>query len=48
MVDVSDVDCDLYDEVLIYGDLEKMAANIYTISYELICDVNSRVEKIYI
>lgn len=48
MVDVSDVACDLYDEVLIYGDLEKMAANIYTISYELICDVNSRVEKIYI
>ena len=48
MVDVSDVDCNLYDEALIYGDLEKMAANIYTISYELICDINCRVEKIYI
>ena len=28
MVDVSDVDCNLYDEALIYGDLEKMAANM--------------------
>lgn len=47
MVDISDVDCNLYDEVLIYGDLEKMATNIYTISYELICDINSRVERKY-
>lgn len=47
MVDVSDIDCALYDEVLVYGDLDKIAANIYTISYELICNINSRVEVIY-
>lgn len=48
MIDVSNVECSLYDEVLVYGDLDLIAKNIYTISYELICDINSRVKKIYI
>lgn len=48
MVDVSDIDCKLYDEVIVYGDLEKIAKNIDTISYELICAINSRVDIIYI
>ena len=47
MVDVSDIDCELYDEVLIYGDLEEIAGNIGTISYELICTLNARVPVYY-
>lgn len=47
MVDISDIECELYDEVLIYGDLEKIASNIDTISYELICSINKRVPIIY-
>lgn len=47
MVDVSEIDCKLYDEVIIYGDLEKIAKNIGTISYELICSINKRVDIIY-
>ena len=47
MVDVSDIDCKLYDEVLIYGDLEEIAKNIGTISYELICTLNARVPVYY-
>lgn len=47
MVDISDIDCDLYDEVLIYGDLEEIAKNIGTISYELICTLNARVPVYY-
>ena len=47
MVDVSDIDCKLYDEVLIYGDLEEIAKNIGTISYELICTLNARVPIYY-
>lgn len=47
MVDISDIDCDLYDEVLIYGDLEEIAKNIGTISYELICTLNVRVPVYY-
>ena len=47
MVDISDIDCKLYDEVLIYGDLEKIAKNIGTISYELICTLNARVPIYY-
>ena len=47
MIDVSDVDCKLYDEVLVYGDLNKIAMNIDTIPYELICSINKRVKIIY-
>ena len=48
MVDVSDIDCKVYDEVLIYGDLEEIAKNIGTISYELICTLNARVPAYYL
>ena len=47
MIDVSDIDCKLYDEVLVYGDLNKIAENINTIPYELICSINKRVNIIY-
>ena len=47
MVDVSDIDVNLLDEVIIYDDLEKYARNINTISYELICSINHRVPIIY-
>ena len=47
MIDVSDIDCKLYDEVLVYGDLNKIAKNINTIPYELICSINKRVNIIY-
>lgn len=47
MIDISDVDCKLYDEVIVYGDLEKIASNINSISYELICTINPRVDVIY-
>lgn len=47
MVDVSDIDCKLYDEAIIYGDLDKIASNIDTIPYELICAINHRVPKKY-
>ncbi|MDO4501224.1 MAG: alanine racemase [Erysipelotrichaceae bacterium] len=48
MIDVSDVKCRVSDEVTVYGDLEKIAANIDTISYELICSINARVPVEYI
>ena len=47
MVDVSDIDVNLLDEVIIYDDLEEYARNINTISYELICSINHRVPIIY-
>lgn len=47
MVDISNIDCNLYDEVIIYGDLDLIAKNIGTIPYELICNINSRVEVVY-
>ena len=47
MVDVSDIDVNLLDEVVIYDDLEEYARNINTISYELICSINHRVPIIY-
>ncbi|MBR3227304.1 MAG: alanine racemase [Erysipelotrichaceae bacterium] len=42
MIDVSDIECGIYDEVLLYGDLEEIARNTGTISYELICTLNAR------
>ena len=47
MVDVSDIDVNLLDEVIIYDNLEEYARNINTISYELICSINHRVPIIY-
>jgi len=48
MIDVSDVECKLYDEVIVYDDIEECAKNINTISYELICGIDSRVPIVYI
>jgi len=47
MIDVTDVDCKVGDEVTIYKDLEKCANNIGTISYELIFGLDYRVPIIY-
>ncbi len=47
MVDVSDIDCKLYDEAIVYGDINKIAKNLNTIPYELICNINNRVPVIY-
>ncbi|MBR2578255.1 MAG: alanine racemase, partial [Erysipelotrichaceae bacterium] len=47
MIDVTGIACKLYDEVTLYGDLEEIAANIGTISYELICTLNARVPVFY-
>lgn len=48
MLDVSDVDCKLYDEVIVYGDINKLAKNLNTIPYELICNINNRVDVKYL
>ena len=48
MIDVSGVSCKLYDEVIVYGDINKIAANLNTIPYELICNINNRVDVKYI
>lgn len=48
MADVTDHDVKIKDEVTIYNDLEAYAANIGTISYELICNINNRVPLLYL
>lgn len=48
MVDVSDVDCKMGDEVNCYIDFEECANNLGTISYELICAIDSRVKVNYL
>jgi len=47
MIDISNVKCSLYDEVEVYGDIEECAKNIDTISYELVCSIDSRVPIVY-
>lgn len=47
MVDVSDVDVKVDDEVIIYPDIYKEAAKINTIPYELMTSINLRVPRIY-
>lgn len=48
MIDACNVTCKLYDEVIVYGDINKIAANLNTIPYELICNINNRVDVKYI
>jgi alanine racemase len=50
MVDVTKIDCKEGDEVLIFGKnlpIEKMAANLDTIAYEVLTSISPRVKRIY-
>ena len=47
MVDVTGVDVNIDDEVIIYPDIYKEAAKIDTIPYELMTSINLRVPRIY-
>lgn len=53
MVDVTDIDCTLGDEVLIFGDDDKCSVDEIarinnTINYEVVCAVGERVPRIFI
>ena len=50
MLDVTDCEAAIGDEVTVFGaslPLEEKAAAIGTISYELMCGLNTRVPRIY-
>lgn len=48
MVDVSTLDVNIDDEVIIYPDIYKEAEKISTITYELMTSVSMRVPRVYI
>ena len=52
MIDVSEADVKLYDEVVIFGEggpsCDSVAQLCGTISYELCCSVTKRVGRVYI
>lgn len=53
MIDVTDIDCTLGDEVLIFGDDDKCSADEIarisnTINYEVVCAVGERVPRIFV
>ena len=53
MIDVTDIECAIGDEVLIFGSddacsAEKMAEANSTIGYEIVCAISSRVPRFYI
>lgn len=48
MVDVSNIDCNIGDEVVIYPDIYKEADKIGTIVYELMTSIKDRVHRVYI
>jgi alanine racemase len=51
MVDVSDIDVKIGDEVIIFGDglsADEFAFTCKTINYEIVCDVSMRVPRVYI
>ncbi|HPE95441.1 MAG TPA: alanine racemase [Bacillota bacterium] len=52
MADITGVDCHEGDRVVIFGTTgmgaDKMADTIGTISYEILCDVGKRVDRIYL
>ena len=51
MVDVTEVDCKINDEVVIYGNggmpIHDVAKNNNTIAYEIMCQIGQRVKRIY-
>lgn len=48
MVDVSNIDCEIEDEVVIYPDIYKEANKIGTIPYELMTSFDMRLTRVYI
>lgn len=54
MVDVTDIDCKMYDDVMLYDhgyketDIENIAQSLGTISYELLTQISARVKREYI
>ena len=51
MVDVSNIDCNEGDEVIVFGkgqSAEAFAATTGTISYELLCSISQRIKRVYI
>ena len=53
MIDVTDIDCALGDEVLVFGDDAKCSADEIarinnTINYEVVCAVGARVPRVFI
>lgn len=53
MIDVTDIDCALGDDVLVFGDVfpftvDELAKINETINYEIVCDVGERVPRAYI
>ena len=53
MIDVTDIDCSMGDEVILFGDAEgqlsadTVAEKCKTISYEIVCAVSKRVIRVY-
>ena len=52
IVDVSDIDVRIGDEVIVYGyegenKVDNMAKIVNTINYELVCAISKRVPRIY-
>lgn len=51
MVDVTDIDCDEGDEVIIFGKIntaEELSASIHSIPYELITAISQRIKRVVI
>lgn len=55
MVDVSDIDCNVNDEVVIVGtqkdahiSMEKLSNSAYSFNYELPCRIPARVNRVYV
>ena len=53
MLDVSEIECDVGDEVVIFGSDRRCSANAVaekneTINYEIICAVGERVPRAYV
>ena len=51
MADVSDIDCEVGDEAVIFGDgqsADRLAELAGTINYEILCSVRNRVSRRYI
>lgn len=48
MVDVSDIECEIEDEVIVYPDIYKEANKIGTIPYELMTSFDMRLTRVYI
>jgi alanine racemase len=50
MLNISDIDCKVGDEVIVFGDkpsLHEISAHIGTIPYEVLTGVSQRVKRVY-